>query len=206
MGYNVICISGHDGALAAVVARYVAESLGFRLVDEEIVANAALEAGLDDRVIADVERRRSLLSRLLEDVSAGSASVDPLENALYGGTGREELRALIRWAIEETADEGAVVLVAHAASFALASRDHVLRVLVTASPSTRRRRLASELQVDDGEAGRVMKRSDAGRADYIKRFYGVEEELPTHYDLVVNTDKLAAGDASRVIARAASGE
>jgi cytidylate kinase len=46
--------------------------------------------------------------------------------------------------------------------------------------------------------------SDRGRRDYLKRFYDVDEELPTHYDLVVNTDVLTAEQAAEVVARAAS--
>ena len=81
-------------------------------------------------------------------------------------------------------------MVAHAASFSLAKRDDVLRVLITASPETRQKRLASALGVDDKAAARAVKRSDAGRADYIKRFHNISAELPIHYDLVINTDKL----------------
>jgi hypothetical protein len=49
-----------------------------------------------------------------------------------------------------------------------------------------------------------VKDSDAGRRDYLKRFYDVDEELPTHYDLVVNTDVLSAVSAARVVVQAAS--
>jgi cytidylate kinase len=45
----------------------------------------------------------------------------------------------------------------------------------------------------------VVKDEDAGRAAYLKRFYGVDQELPTHFDLVVNTDVLTAADAANVI-------
>ena len=44
-----------------------------------------------------------------------------------------------------------------------------------------------------------MLASRSARADYIKRFYGVGEELPTHYDIVINTDRLAPTDAARLI-------
>jgi cytidylate kinase len=91
------------------------------------------------------------------------------------------------------------VIVAHAASLALATRDDVLRVFITASLQTRQRRLAASLQVEEKEAARVIKRSDAGRADYIKRFYRIDAELPTHYDLVINTDKLTPQAAARLI-------
>ena len=49
-----------------------------------------------------------------------------------------------------------------------------------------------------------MKDSDAGRRDYLRRFYDVDEELPTHYDLVVNTDVLSPDRVAQVVARAAS--
>jgi cytidylate kinase len=56
-----------------------------------------------------------------------------------------------------------------------------------------------ERGVDGREAERVVKDEDAGRAAYLKRFYGVDQELPTHFDLVVNTDVLTAADAANVI-------
>jgi cytidylate kinase len=106
--------------------------------------------------------------------------------------------------IEETATAGGVVIVAHAASLALARRDDVLRVFITASPQTRLQRIAQSLEVDEKEAARVIKRSDAGRADYIKRFYRIDAELPTHYDLVINTDKITPSDAARLVVDAAT--
>jgi len=116
-----------------------------------------------------------------------------------------ELRGLIQSVIEETASSGSAVMVAHAASFSLAKRDDVLRVLITASPETRQKRLASALGVDDKAAARTVKRSDAGRADYIKRFHNISTELPIHYDLVINTDKLQPEHAVRLIVHAAGG-
>jgi cytidylate kinase len=97
------------------------------------------------------------------------------------------------------------VIAAHAASLALATRDDVLRVHLTASTPTRQRRLADSRGLDEKEAARAIKRSDAGRADYMKRFYGIDAERPTHYDLVVNTDKLTPDDAARLIVDAVNG-
>ena len=37
------------------------------------------------------------------------------------------------------------------------------------------------------EATKAVERSDWARADYLKRFYGIDRELPVHYDLVFNT-------------------
>ncbi len=87
------------------------------------------------------------------------------------------------------------MIVAHAASYALAERPDALRVLVTGSPEDRGRRLGS-----DGSD--IVKSSDKARASYLREFYGVETEVPTHYDLVVNSDRLSASQAAEVIAAA----
>jgi cytidylate kinase len=207
VGYGVVCISSEDGAGAAEASRLVAETLSFGLIDEAILTRAAVEADVDLEVIADVERRKSAVAKLLEGfgpAAAGGIVMLP-EDVGYSRPASDELRGLIRSVIEETATAGSVVIVAHAASLALAARDDVLRVMITASRETRQRRLAESLDVDEKEAGRVIKRSDAGRADYIKRFYRIDAELPTHYDLVINTDKLTPSDAARLIVHAVNG-
>ncbi len=94
------------------------------------------------------------------------------------------------------------MIVAHAASFALAGRN-VLRVLATASTQTRIERMAIARGVDEREATRLIRDDDAARADYLKRFYGVDRELPSHYDLVVNTDVLTPERAADVVVTAA---
>ena len=106
---------------------------------------------------------------------------------------------MIRATIEEAAAQGDVVIVAHAASYALAGRDGVLRVLLIASEAARAGRLGGDLD----EARKEIERSDKSRADYLKRFYDVDEEEATHYDLVVNTDLLSAEQAAAVVAAAA---
>jgi cytidylate kinase len=209
VGYGVVCISSEDGAGAADASSLIAERLGFGLIDEDILTRAAVEAGVDREVVADVERRKSAVLKLLEGLGPAHMATGGIvmlpEDVGFDRPASSDLRALIRSVIEDIAARGSVVIVAHAASLALAERDDVLRVFITASSPTRQRRLAESLQVDEKEAARKIKRSDAGRADYIKRFYRIDAELPTHYDLVINTDKLTPEDAARLVVNAANG-
>jgi len=205
---RVVCISSEDGSGGQQAAERVAKALDFRLIDEDIVERAAVEAGVEEMVVADVERRKSTLVRLIEGIGTSGVGAGYVLTPPYA-PGREpasdELRGLIRSVIEDTAAQGKAVIVSHAASFALGGREDVLRALVTASPQTRTRRLADSLGEDEGDASKALKRGDAGRADYIKRFYGVSRELPCHYDIVVNTDKLSFEDAAALIVQAAGG-
>jgi cytidylate kinase len=210
MPRTVICVSGSDGAGGEEVARLVANRLGLRYISEDIVSDAARRAGVGSGAVADVEQRKSLIRRWLDELgetgAAGMAlgGVPPPSPVEQRPPRSDELRAFIREAIEAVADTGSIVIGAHAASFALAGKEGLLRVLVTASAETRAQRIATERGVDEAEAQREIRAGDAERADYLQRFYGVRTELPTQYDLVVNTDKLSHDDAARVVAQAAS--
>jgi dephospho-CoA kinase len=206
MASSVVCISSEDGSEGHEAAALAAGSLGYRIIDEDIVARAAVEAGVDESVVADVERRKSLLVKLIEQFGAPGAGMGAAYGApvTAGEPPSDALMGVIRSVIEDTAKGGNAVIVAHAASLALGDRDDVLRVLVTASPETRAERLGPARGLDSAAAADAIKKGDAGRADYLRRFYGVREELPTHYDLVINTDKLSAERAARLIVDAAS--
>lgn len=208
MAYKVVCISAADGAIGEEIGPLVAGGLGFGLVNEQIVAHAAKEAGVEGHVMADVEQRRSVVGRVIHQLLGATAS-----DVSYGFTAPvivepappvENLRGLIRNVIEEIASRGEAVIVSHAASHALATRPDTLRILITAGPDTRRARIEDARKVTEKEAQKLVARGDANRADYIKRFYQVSPELPTHYDIVLNSDRLSVDQVVDMIVRAAS--
>jgi cytidylate kinase len=211
MSKSVVCISRTVAAGGETIGRMVAERLGFRYVDEEVLTRASEKAHVNLDLVAEEEHRKSILTRIL-DALASSPTVDaylpvPSEGVYYMldaavvPTMHEDLRALIREAIAEIAAQGSAVIVAHAASMALAGRPEVLRVLVTASEKTRASRLPGGLSESDSLTS--VRDSDRDRRDYLKRFYEIKEELPTHYDLVLNTDALKPEQAVDVIIAAA---
>jgi uncharacterized protein len=204
---RVVCISHATGAGGEEVGRLVAERLGFLYVDEDIVARAAAKGRIDPADVADEERRKSLAARLLDAMAHGGGEAWAIGGSAPLVAGEElssdEVRALIRETIERTAARGNVVIVAHAASQALPEGPEVLRVLVTASPGTRARRLVGAEGMDEKQAARAVKDADANRRDYLKRFYEVDQELPTHYDVVVNTDVLSPEKTAVVVSSAA---
>ena len=205
---SVICISRSSGSGGDDVGRLVAERLGFLYVDEEIVARAAARGGISAADVADEERRKSLTARILGSMFDGGSSAMALGVSVPVMTGEEpgssEIQALIREAIEQTAARGDVVISAHAASHALEPSARILRVLVTASPATRALRVSEEAGVEIAKAERTVKAADAARRDYLKRFYDVAEELPTQYDLVVNTDLISLEQAAAFVVGAAA--
>ena len=212
MGKSVVCISRTLAAGGETIGKMVAEKLGFRYVDEEVLRLASEKAQVDLKLVVEEEHRKSILDRLLDSLATrptvdsylpvgGEGVYYMLEAAPVVAPLHDDLRALIREAIAEIAAKGNAVIVAHAASMALAGDPRVLRVLVTASAHTRAVRLSSIRS--EKEALDAVHESDRDRRDYLKRFYDVKEEQPTHYDIVLNTDALTPAQTVDVIVTAA---
>jgi len=198
MGYRAVALSQVDGSGAESIGRDVAQQLGFGYLNEAIVAQVARDRGVDPAIISDAEQRKSLFSRLAEMAlrEAPQMSSPP---KLYAFDETDMLLWDIRDAVRDAADRGNVVLVAHAACYACAYRSDVLRVWVTAPPSTRASRLASALDLSDKEAAKLVRQSDAARASYLKKVYDIGVESDTDYDVVINTERLTTDAAVGLI-------
>src|SRR5215470_6389249 len=81
---RIVTISHATGAGGENIGRGVAKDLGFRYVDEEIIKLVADRHGIDPELVADAERRKSLLDQIVNDIAtvplmdaAGMAMLPP---------------------------------------------------------------------------------------------------------------------------------
>ncbi|MFN0093548.1 MAG: AAA family ATPase [Dehalococcoidia bacterium] len=195
MRYNVIAISRTLGAGGEDLGESLADELGFRYVDTEILDRAAAVAGVSSEQIAQVEARKGLLSRIVAGLGRARTHKEA-EGVPANPDGYEQLVIDV---IKETASMQFVVIVAHGASIPLAGSPGLLRVLVTASPAQRVQRVAGAVRVPPSEARKMVEDSDHARAEFFRRFYQLDEETATHYDIVVNTDAVSIDEASAAI-------
>jgi len=202
---RVIAISRAIGAGGEEIGRMVAKQLGLRYADEEIIVAAAEKAGVSPEAVARAESTGSLIERILD----GMARTPPVTEAMAIAPVIEEPASayenLIEQVVRETAEGGNVVIVGHGASIPLAGTPGLLRVLITAPVSSRTTRLARAQGMDEGKAQKAIKHSDGQRRSYLKRFYGISEESPDHYDVVLNTESVTLEGAARAIVAASTG-
>src|SRR5688572_9127286 len=204
MATRIVTISHAWGAGGEAVGRAVADRLGFRYVNEEVITHVAEKHGLEATVVAEAERRKGFLDRIGTDVATLLDATRGVPVADVQTLGRrEDIRHLIVEAIGDIADRGDAVIVSHAASIPLAGRPDLLRVLVTASEEVRITALSEGTGGDRHAARKFMEESDAARADYFLDFYDIARELPTYYDLTINTDQLDINEAADIIVMAA---
>jgi hypothetical protein len=142
---RVVCISRTLGALGEQVGGVVADRLSFQYVDEQVIERAARLARVDPKLVEEAEHRQPLLRRLIQKLAAARDAVEPATVALALGpllvgvaeraalrASPEDLRLLIQEAIQELAEDGKVVILAHASSMTLATRTDDIRLMVTA--------------------------------------------------------------------------
>lgn len=199
---TVVTIAMTDGAHADEIAREVANRLGYRYINNEVIDEAAKQAGVDSQAVAAVEHKEPLVARILRGLTHLQAG----EFGDYSGVTLDPTpgyRSLIRDVVHSIANEGNVVIGAHAASITLAGMPGLLRVLITAPIETRTTRLALEKGIIGTEARKIVDTTDRDRKDYFDKFFHLAAELPTHYDLVINTEHMKVDDAARLIVAAA---
>lgn len=209
MNTRVVSISRQVGSAGEEVAAAVAARLGYRMVDYQVIQQAAREAGVSPEMVSESEHTPSLSTRILEALArtpavpvAGWADPTPLSSSpLYNSL---DYRHVVEDVIRDVADHGNCVIVGHAAQVILRERFDTLRVLVTGSPKQRSHRIMAGMGVDEKTAIKTVERTDDERRDYFRRFYDTPWLAPWTYDLTLNTDNMKTDAAAELIVRAAA--
>jgi CMP/dCMP kinase len=199
----LITISRQYGAGGSEVAARVAHTLGWRVVDNELVERVAARAGLAPEDVAQREERVStFIERLARTLVAATPELVVPPEA--GGTAPEaDLVRITERVVEEVAAEGRVVLVGRAAPAVLARERDAIHVQVVAPRDWRIRIIAQRLGVPLEEAATLTDETDRNRSRYHRQHYQRDWADPANYHLVLNTAAIGLdGAAEAVVDRA----
>ncbi len=181
---RVLTFSRQMGSGGNHIAQAVAERLGLRLVDREIINQAAVQAGVPEVALAEIDE-------------LGLLGVRPRPSALrlYRETAAELIAKL--------AGEGNLLFLGRAGQVILAGRPGVLHVRVIAPRALRVNRVETFCHVSDEIAGALVDASDQSRAAYLRRHYRADWQDPALYDLILNMSQLTIPAAVELVCLAA---
>lgn len=182
----IVTVSREAGALGTDLARHVAERLGFRLWDQEIVQRIAEQNGASEALYRAVDERAR---NAIEDLLAGILMGDSL-------TEKEYLAQLMR-VIHAIAQHGSAVVVGRGSQFVLA-QEPALHVRVVAPKEARVQNIASTRGLSERDARAEVDRIDKERVTFIRHHYHRDASDPHAYDLVINTATLPLSRAADV--------
>lgn len=196
----IITISRQFGAGGSEVARRVAEALGWRLVDNELIDRVAERAGIPPEEVAQKEERApGFLERLIRALARAVPELFPRPAEKVPEPEEVGLVRVTERIVAELAGEGNVVVVGRGAAAVLRQRQDALHVKVVAPKPFRIRAAMARFGLDQNAAAKTLDETDAGRARYHKQYYGRDWNDPTNYHLVLNTEGLGFAGAAAVI-------
>lgn len=200
----LVTISRQYGAGGSEVARRVADALGWRLVDNELVERVGARAGLSAEEVAGMEERSpSFIERLAQVLATATPELFPPATGTVPELSEATLVRITEAVVAEAAAEGRAVLVGRAAPAVLAREREALHVKLVASRPFRIRVAATRLGLDLKDAERVVQRTDAQRERYHREHYARDWNDPVGYHMVLNTERLGyEGTVAIIVAEA----
>ena len=183
----LIAITREMGSLGKDVAAALGDELGLPVIYHEVIDHLA------DRM----RLRKSHVIRLLD----GSAGL--LERLTADETSLSIFTADEIYAI---AMKGGAVIRGWGATHLLRDVPHAISVRVCAPFEVRKERMMERLATDDGErVAEEIRVNDEAHGAIMRRHFGVQWTEPEHYDIVLNTKRLAVDECvSEVMALARS--
>jgi len=196
----IVTVSRLIGAGGSEIASRVAAALGFRLVDNELIDRVALQAGLSRTEVANREERApGFLERLVRALSRSAPEIQSAPPDRPPEPEEKSLVAATEKVVAELAAEGRVVLVGRAAPAVLSGSHDALHVKIVAPVPFRIAQIRKADGVDEREAERRLRESDANRARYHRHHYGRDWSDPANYHMVLNTGSLGVEGATDLI-------
>ncbi|MBC7233995.1 MAG: cytidylate kinase-like family protein [Chloroflexi bacterium] len=220
----IVTLSRQLGAGGSEIAAGVAKALGLRIIDREAIDCAALEAGVPEIALHELgyEGRRGLMQRILDALKASPAipsivemerreSVLPIAMTPRGiftpampllSAAMEDYVRIVGMVILNIAQEGNVLIIGRGSQVLLKDNPEALHVKVIAPLPRRVEKLMRIEGITQREAAQRILASDQARAEYLRRYYGVNWLDPQLYDLVINTGRISIQTAVQLVVMA----
>lgn len=200
MDYRVLTVAREFGSGGGRIAKIVAEKLGWKLIDRELIQEIANAARVDPRVVSRFdERPESWMGRMNRRAMQGAAlaaGVVPEDENCFDCDVMIEMTHKI---IERAYAKGDCVIVGRGAQCILRHKKDVFHLFVYAPFYDRAVRLRSRLGAGVNIEERIHA-VDGERAHYLKQFYGKTWNDPHLYDLMISSSENEIATAEAIMA------
>jgi cytidylate kinase len=187
MAYRVLTVNREFGSGGGRIAQTIANWLGWKLLDRDIIDAIAYAAHVDHKVVQHYDEHvDSWLRRLNQQAMRSAALAAGLElgdNAVFDA---EENVKVSQKIIEEAWIEGNCVIVGRGSQSVLQSKPDVFHAFVYAPHREKIERLKTRLEKNVNIEQR-MRTVDAERAKYLQEFFGKNWANPHLYHLMISS-------------------
>lgn len=194
---SVITISREFGSGGRSIGKQVAQELGYRFYDRELVNEVAKRSGFSPEFIEESGEYASARNSLLFAIAtANQYTTNGL--SMFDKLYIEQTRI-----IEELAAEGGCVIVGRCADYILRERKDCLHVFIHADMESRARHIAERYTGWSGSVEKRLADKDQKRRVYYKNYTGRSWGQAQNYDLCLNSGALGEAACTKIITEAA---
>jgi hypothetical protein len=184
---KVITVEREYGSRGGEFAHDLAERLGWRLLDSELVAGAARTAGVDPKLAARFDERLDPWYYRYGKLFFQDSSYSMLSNTEDFLFDSERMLALIRQEIVDAAKQGNCVLVGRGSACALAGQPGCFHIFVYATTRAKREWFEKAFPKQAQNAEQHLAAFDKRRAAVIRKFYQQEWCARGMYHMLLNS-------------------
>lgn len=197
--YHVITIERSYASGGNEIGRRLAEALGYKLYDRDILIEAASNLGILPMYIENLEETTSgsfifNLSKSAAGRDAGGKNL-PMADKLFA----EEKRI-----IENAAAEGGCVIVGRAAGYILRDHADCLRVFIHADKEKRIKRAIEREGIQKSEAENTLKKFDKRRKGFFNSVTKWDWGSPAYFELCLDSGNLGIELCTKILIEAVS--
>jgi cytidylate kinase len=196
----VVAVSRQFGSGGSRVGRAVAQRLGFRYADREILAEAALRLNVEEGLLEPYEERFATIWDRIGMLFALGAPDTPYVPPSLPSISETRLFDVQREVIRSIAAHGNAVIVGRGAAHVLKDTPGVVRVFLHAPLQWRVALAMSEYHIEDtGKAEEIARDSDRARSRFVQTLSGRDWCDATLYDLSMDTSVVGLDGAAELI-------
>jgi cytidylate kinase len=204
VNYRVLTVNREFGSGGGRIAQRIAEWLGWKLLDRDIIDAIAYAAHVDSSVVQNYDEHVvSWLQRLNQQAMRSAALAAGLELGNHTVFDAEEMVRITQKIVEEAHAEGNCVIVGRGSQCVLQHKPDVYHVFVYAPLKERILRLKTRLEKGANIEQR-LRTVDGERAKYLQQYFGKSWCSPHLYDLLISS-KEDEDETARAILFAMSG-
>ncbi len=189
---TIITIGRQFGSGGHEIGATIAQDLGIKLYDKEMLKRASIESGVSEDFFQahDEKLNHSFLYSLVMDPSHMAYNTLPINQQIF----LDQFNT-----IKKIAEEESCVLIGRCADYALAENENALHVFIYADLDERARRISRIYNMGLSAAKDLIKKKDKSRASYYNYYTTKTWGDAKSYHLCVDSSKLGIGGTAKLI-------
>ena len=180
----IITIAREYGSGGRYIGKLLAEKLGIKLYDKELIKEVSRLSGLKEEYIEENEQKRN-----------------KLDNMWYYGnlSNRDKLFLSESNVIKEIAKKESCIIVGRCADYILKDNKNVIRVFIYSSLENKVSRAVKYYGLKEKNAKKIIEDTNKKRSEHYKHYTNSTWNNPNNYDICINSDSLGIETAVELL-------